>query len=451
MPEIMVTCGEASGDLHAAAVINKIKELYPEEDWQFFGMGGETLAGAGVEILFDPSRVSSVGFLEALRHLRDYRQALRILEGAVRDRRPDLLFMVDFSGFNLKMAGIGARYHLPMVNYFAPSAWIWGRWRAGKMARRGVTIASVFPREKEVYEEAGAEVVFVGHPILDMIDYQEIYGKEEGIDYQEMYGKEGSGAGDNIPFSAGGMDEPATEGTEEHAGERAEQPAAGRAARNRALKGIRGIPKQIALNEPEPVIGILPGSRLQEVEKLLPVFLSAAALILKEYPCTLFLIPRASTISREILQKILADTPGLPRERVVIVDGHSHRVMAASDVLLLASGTASLEAACIGTPMVICYRLSTLTYHLARLLVRGRDKQLIGLPNIILEEEVFPELLQEEVDPGRITREVLAILGDEGLRREMAFKMAEMRRRLGNRGAVERVARLVARKVGVKE
>jgi lipid-A-disaccharide synthase len=171
MGKIMVVAGEVSGDMHAARVIREIKSLLPEVS--FFGMGSDFLRQEDVRILIDPTEVSTIGFLEAFKNLRVHLDNLKTLKKAAKEEKPDVIFLVDNSGFNMMMARAAYKKGIPVVNYFSPSAWVWGRWRARWMARYEATIASVFPMEAKVYREAGAEVVFVGHPLIDMVEVEE--------------------------------------------------------------------------------------------------------------------------------------------------------------------------------------------------------------------------------------------------------------------------------------
>ena len=379
MAEIMVVAGEASGDMHAAEVVRKIKSINPEVD--FFGLGGMHLKKEGVEVIFDPTKLSTIGFLEGAKHFKKLYQVLNNLERELKNRRPEAAFLVDYTYFNRKVAKRAAKLDVPTVNYFAPSAWVWGKWRAKKIANYGVKVASVFPMEEEVYRKAGAEVEFVGHPLVDMV--------EPKFDRDQLE-------------------------TE----------------------------KDLELKD-RMVIGILPGSRGQEVKSLLPKMLKAAQLIVKEYPTVKFLLPLANTISRSEVEESVSNY----NIDITLLSGGSQSVMEASDLILVASGTASLEAACLKTPMVIAYKTSWSSYILGKLLVRISH---IGLPNIIAKEKVVPELLQSEVTGQNLAKEAVDILNNQQRYQKIKRKLNQVKNQLGEGGAAKRVAKLVLDTGGIK-
>ncbi|MDI3279745.1 MAG: lipid-A-disaccharide synthase [Bacillota bacterium] len=368
---IMISAGETSGDLHGAYLARALRELVPEV--QLFGMGGPQMRQAGVELLFDPTSLSTVGFWEALRSYRALKSALALLERALAQNRPDVLVVIDFPGFHLRLAEAAKKMGVPVVYYFSPSAWAWGRGRALQVARSVALVAAVFPFEAEVYRQAGAEVNFIGHPLLDIV---------------------------------------------------------------RVEKGREELRRELA-GESSPVVGLLPGSRRQEIEFLLPPLLGAAERIRRRYPAAAFLLPLASSITPEQVEPYLRRRADLP---VRVVQGRTYEVMAACDLILVASGTATLEATCLGTPMVVVYRLSWPTYLLARLLVRV---PYIALPNIVAGWRVVPELIQRQATPERIAAEALALLDSPPLREEMRERLHRVVELLGQPGAVRRAAKLV--------
>ncbi len=381
MPKIMVVAGEVSGDMQAARVIKEIQKLYNTrsleegEEVVFFGMGGAEMRKAGVEILYDPTQISTIGFVEAIKHLRHFYQLLDMLTEVIDERKPDVLFLVDYSGFNMKMAKIGQKKGVPVVNYFSPSAWVWGKWRAKKMAQYEARIAAVFPMEVAVYEQAGANVTFVGHPLLDFVS--PVLTEEE-------------------------------------------------------------FRKKLGLSVEQPIIGLLPGSRRGEITSLLPPMLEAAQIIHRERPEFSYLLPIASPALKDLVVSILQNKGrGLP---VKLVDGQAYEIMDSSEMILCASGTATLEAACLNVPMVIAYKTSWSTYRLGKLLVKVKY---VGLPNIIAGTEIVPELLQKEVTGENLAKEGLKILNDSDYCGQMTQHLAAVRQALGSTGAVKRVAEMI--------
>jgi hypothetical protein len=238
--KIMVSAGEISGDMHAAAVLKKVKGKYPEVE--IFGMGSTALKEMGAEILIDPTEISTIGYIEALKNLRQHFKHLSKMKELLRERKPDLVFLVDYSAFNMKLAKACSQAGVKAVNYFPPSAWVYNKKRAAKMASYGTKIAAVFPMEREVYAEAGADVSFVGHPLLDMVSVE---------------------------------------------------------AEPEELR------KEFKLSDSERLIGLFPGSRRGEIESLLPEMLKAASELKKEKDDLKFLVSAADGIKEEYLQSFV--------------------------------------------------------------------------------------------------------------------------------------------------
>jgi lipid-A-disaccharide synthase len=300
--KVMLLAGEASGDLHGAGLARALAELRP--GIELFGLGGERMAAAGVRLLFDPTRVSLIGFGEALKRLPLFLSWRSQVKAALRRERPAAVVLIDFGGFNLGVAEYARRLGIPAVYYICPAAWAWGRGRARKVARSCTRVASVFPFEAEVYRQAGARVEFVGHPLLDVVH-------------------------------ASGTREESRQG--------------------------------LGVGPGELLVGLLPGSRRQESEGLLPVMLAAGQLLARRDPGLRWALGLAPTVDRGWIEEAVGAS-GLP----VRLTTATYDVMQAADVLLVASGTATLEAALFGTPMVMVYRISPFTYALAKRLVRLR-------------------------------------------------------------------------------
>lgn len=366
----MLLAGEASGDLHAAALARELKARRPEVELS--GIGGERMAAAGVSLLFDPTKASVIGFGEALRRLPRFKRWQNEVKAYLRRVRPDALVLVDFGGFNVGVAEYAHRIGVPAVYYIPPAAWAWGRGRARRLAKACTRIACVLPMEVEVYGQAGAEVRFVGHPLLDEVHPR---GDREGV---------------------------------------------------RASLGV--VPGEL-------LVGLLPGSRRQEIESLLPDMLAAARLLEQRRPGLKWALGLAPTVNRARLEALVA-AAGLP---VRLVPG-AHAVMEAADVLMVASGTATLEAALFGTPMVMVYRVSPLTYALARWLVKVRH---YALPNLVAGEEIIPELVQEELTPERLAGAVEWFLADPAGRARVSERLRAAVARLGEPGGAGRAAKII--------
>ena len=372
MAKILISAGEASGDIHAAAVTAALKKI--DSAIEVFGMGGEALRAAGGEVLFDIKDHGVMGFVEVIKKLPDLFKLRSDFARVMDERKPDCLVVVDYPGFNMKLAKVAHDKGIPVVSYIAPSAWAWNKGRAKNVAKIVDKVACIFPFEYDVYKEAGAPVEFVGHPLLDIV-------------------------------------KPAWERTEAEA----------------------WVGKQPG----HPLVLLMPGSRLMEIEKMLPNLLAGAKLLKKQLPEVQFAMPRAGTIPLELLQsKIKAS--GL---EIKITEGHNYDLFSVADLALATSGTVTLEAALCGLPSVIVYRTSALNAFIARRVINIPN---IGLPNIVAGRQILPELLQEDFTPANVAKTAVELLAPER-RPQLEADLAFMKARLGEPGAVKRVAQLILR------
>src|SRR6266498_1618787 len=312
-PVIMLSAGEASGDLHGATLCRALREVAP--DVRLVGMGGARMAEAGMEIMADPTGHAVVGMSEAVGQIPRLYRAYRALVRRIYEERPRALVLIDFPEFNLRLARQARRAGIPVVYFIPPQLWAWRRGRIRQMARRVTKVLAAFPFEKSLYEEAGVPVEFVGHPLLDVVP--------NDLDHAR--------------------------------------------ARERLGVGERRV-----------LVGLLPGSREQEVSRLLPRMLDAAARLAVDGTRS-FVLGLAPSVERNRVAAMLARAAEAGGPPIEIVEGMTHEVMAAADALLIASGTATLEAALLGAPMVVCYRVSRMSEVVARLLKRSAW---ISLPNI---------------------------------------------------------------------
>lgn len=370
MTRILISAGEASGDIHAAAVTAAIKKI--DSSAEVFGMGGDALRNAGGEVLFDIKDHGVMGFVEVLKKLPDLFKLRDDFEKVMDERKPDCLITVDYPGFNMKLAKLAHDKGIPVVSYIAPSAWAWHKSRAKKVAKIVDKVACIFPFEYDVYKEAGAHVEFVGHPLVDIV--KPSMTKEEAMAFA---GKE----------------------------------------------------------EGKKLILLMPGSRLMEIEKMLPTLLEAAKIIKKQLPEVSFVMPRAGTIPISLLEEKI-QASGLD---VKITEGNNYDLFSVADLALATSGTVTLEAALCGLGSVIVYKTNPVTYFIAKLLVNIPH---IGLPNIVAAKSVVPELIQNDFTPAKVAREALALL-ESKRNAKMKEDLAYVKERLGKPGAVGRVAELV--------
>jgi lipid-A-disaccharide synthase len=368
---LFVVAGEVSGDLLAAPLIELVRRRDPQ--LRVAGVGGSRLEAAGCEILYDSTTWGVIGYVDPVLRLRTYLRRLRAVEAAVRRLRPQVLLLVDFPAFNLRLAE-RLRGSVPIVYYFPPLVSVRKGDRAAMVARLGMRLLTTLPREEAAYRRAGADVVFIGHPILDLA----------------------------VPRRT---------------------PEQARAA--------------FAIPRDAPIVGLLPGSREQEIRLHLRIMLQAAARVQVQLSPVHFVIPVAASALRPLLEAA-ARTAGLPLR---IVD-EGVDAMAASTVLVAATGTATLEAAVLGVPMIAVYRLPWPGMLIARRLVSVRYA---ALPNILAGREIVPEFLQERMTPGAIAAEVLDLLRRPDRRETMRAALRDVVDSLGPRGALDRAADEVCR------
>ena len=344
-----------------------------EPDIEILGMGGSLMRQAGVGICYDIADIGVFGLLEIIKKLPKLRRLRRLLAGIMDSERPDALVVIDYGGFNIGLAEIAKNKGIPVVYYIPPKVWVWGRGRAKRIAEAVRQVAVIFPFEVETYKEAGAKVDFVGNPLVDIV--KPSMSKEAAYKYFDV------------------------------------DPA-------------------------KPLVLLMPGSRRQEIENLLPVMLKSAEEVLKKLPDCQFFLPVASTISREILQNIISGSP----IKLRLADDKHYDLMNIAQVAIAASGTVTLEAALMGLPSVIIYKVAPLTYFIGKRLVKIPN---VGLPNIVAGKRVMPELLQDDATPANIAVETLLILTDKALRDSLMQEIGNIRRNLGEGGAVRSVAEMI--------
>lgn len=366
----MIVAGEASGDIYGADLARETVKLDP--NLHFFGIGGERMREAGVETLVDSSEMAVVGLVEVLKHFSVISDAFLKLKKILLTEPPDLLILIDYPGFNLRLAKIAKKAGVKVLYYISPQIWAWRQGRVKKIARLVDHMAVILPFEAPFYEQAGVPVTFVGHPMLDIVQVSM---------------------------------------------ERAQAAAS------------------FGLDPARPIVGLFPGSRRNEIERLLPVIVQSAVRLKQRFPGIQFVLPLASTLSAAAVSPQLIDA-GLD---VVITRERIHDMIRACDAVVSVSGTVTLEIALVGTPLVIIYKLSPLTYQLAKRLVKVPN---IGLCNIVAGETVVQELIQDQANPERIATEIERFLTDEDYSKSVRRKLGSIRGKLGNGSASARVAQL---------
>jgi lipid-A-disaccharide synthase len=378
----MLSCGEPSGDLYAGALTRELRALDPSV--VVSGLGGPQLEAAGGRLIDDYRGLAVTGLTEAIAKLPRSYAVMRRLVAAARAERPDALVLVDFPDFNFRLGARVKALGIPVVYYISPQLWAWRRGRMKTMKRIADRVLVIFPFEEQLYRDAGVAVEFVGHPLIDLA-----------------------------------------------------KPTASRAE----FLAARG------LSPAAPTVAILPGSRPNEVARILPDLLASAVLIRQSVPAAQFVIARAPHLDDALFAACLGSDPNGTKSvptgsDPVVVEDDTDTVLAAADVALTASGTATVQTALHDTPMVIVYRTSPVTYRLARRLVKV---DAIGMVNLIAGEKIVPELVQDEFTPEAVARAALAILTDRTRAATIRQGLARVRATLGGSGASRRAAEAVLR------
>lgn len=371
---LLISAGEASGDLHGARLLAALRRRRP--GLTAFGMGGGRLEAEGLRSVVRSESLSVVGVSEVFEKLPSLLRALRRLRAEVRRTPPDAAVLIDFPDFHGLLARALRRDGVPIVYYVSPQVWAWRPGRARTIARTARRIVTLFPFEAEIYRKLGADVIWAGHPLVDDV--------REGLETDPPV--------------------PRREGSDSHR------------------------------------LVLLPGSRIAEVRRHWKPLLDAAAALSARFDLEVCVV-RAPGLPEELY-------PGAAERGFSIVSSGRHALLAASDLAFVSSGTATLEAALCGTPMVVVYRTSAATFAIAKRLVR---LPWISLVNIVAGEEVVPELLQEQVHAVRLEREGAALLGSPERLAHMRSALARVARELGPPGGTERAADAVLEAIEPEE
>ena len=341
-------------------------------DAAIFGLGGQRLMAGGGELLADYRGLSVTGLVEALKVVPRSLGVLNRLVEAARTEKPHVLVVIDFPDFNFRLAAAVKRLGIPVVYYISPQLWAWRKSRMQVMKRLADRVLVIFPFEEQIYRDAGVPVQFVGHPLVDLA--------------------------------------------------RAHEP------RDVFLR-------ELGLDSNRPIVALLPGSRPNEVERLLPVVRDAAAEIAKRLPGTQFVVARAPSLDDRLFANVTWNG-----HRPAEVLARTDDVLEIADVAITASGTATVQSALHGRPMVVVYRLSPLTYRLARRWVHVDN---VAMVNLIAGRRIVPELIQDDCTPENIAAETIALLTDLDRAEQTRRALADVRAKLGAPGASARAAEAV--------
>jgi lipid-A-disaccharide synthase len=366
----MISCGEASGDLYAGALIRALHDIDPRVD--VFGFGGERMRAAGADLIGDYRGFSVTGLSEALPVLSRSWAMLGRLREAARARRPDVFVAIDFPDFNFRLLPAMRPLGINVVYYVSPQLWAWRPKRLETIRKTVDRMLVIFPFEQAIYEDAGVPVEFVGHPLVDLA---------------------------------------------------------------RATRPRETFLRDLGLDPDRPVLALLPGSRPNELRHVLPSLAEAAPLIAARVAGVQFLVARAPSLDDALFAPLeVVRAAGWP---VAIVNDATDDVLASANAVVTASGTATVQAALHGTPMVIVYRLSSLTYSIGKRFVRVKS---YGMVNLVAGRPVVPELIQDGFTPEAVSREAVSLLTDRARVETMRRDLAEVRALLGSSGASQRAA-----------
>lgn len=369
--KVLIVAGEASGDLHAANLIKALKELDPQI--KFFGLGGEHMRKAGCDIHYDIVGLAVVGFSEVIKNLKKFKEIFNSLLKKIDQIQPDLAILVDYPGFNLRLAEQLKKRNIPIIYYISPQVWAWGSHRIRIIKKLINKIIVFFKFEEILYKKEGIPVCFVGHPLLDLV--------RPGLNKEELFNK-------------------------------------------------------FHIRPSRYTIAFLPGSRLREVQTHLPLMLEASRLIQKKLGDVQFLILRSSTVKEEVFNTILSGY----RLPAYILSDMTYEGLSASDFAIVASGTATLETAMLGVPMVIMYKVSFLSWLYLRTLVK---LPYIGMVNIVADEMIVPEFVQYNARPKKIANYVTNTLTQAKELDRIKQLLLKVNTMLGEPKATQRAAKII--------
>ena len=362
-----IIAGEASGDLHASNLVAEIKKK--DKKAEFRGCGGDLMKAQGVDILKHYRTMAYMGFVEVAVNLRKILRNISQCKKDILDYQPDAVILVDYPGFNFRIADFAHQQGLKVFYYISPQLWAWKRRRVKKIQRAVDKILVILPFEEEFYKRYGVDVTFVGNPLLD---------------------------------------EMAKFGTS-----------------NRSI-----FLRRNSLGEKREIIALLPGSRKQEVKRVLPLMLKAV----KHFPDYQFVIGGVSSLDKSLYKSIIGNAD------VFFVENQTYELLQNSSAALVTSGTATLEAALFTVPEVVCYKATGFSYRLAKWMIRVK---FISLVNLVMDKEVVKELIQDDLTEDNLVKELNRLLHNGNHQRQLLEDYEELKDRLGNAGASGKAANAI--------
>ena len=376
----MIVAGEVSGDAHAARLVKRLRETSPETTFEFFGATGEKLREEGVETIVKADNFSIVGIPEIARALPMFWSAFKVLKKTAVTRKPDLVILVDFPDFNLKLAKALKKQNLKIIYYVSPQLWAWRKYRVKAIERSVDLLLTILPFEKNWYAEQNiSHVEYVGNPLAGEV--------KSRLTKEEFCAKHNLNAG-------------------------------------------------------KPIVALLAGSRSKEVARILPVLLETAGLMTKKNAEIQFVVALAATRSFAEVEAAITDAKKnklqLPKT-LITVTGETFEALNAADAAAVTSGTATLETAIIGTPLAVVYKTSSFNYSLLRPLINVEN---FGLINLIARETVAKEFIQNEFTAENVSAELFHLLEKEE-NQKIRRRLNEITKTLGTGGTARRAAGII--------
>ena len=367
---LIIIAGEVSGDLHGSSLVKELKKM--DKSINIYGIGGNRMKAEGMELIYHINKMAFLGFAEVVKHLPFIKRVQKDLIAIIREKNIRNIVLIDYPGFNLNFAKKLKTLNLNIIYYISPQIWAWGAGRINKIKKLVSKMIVVFPFEEKFYKDSGVNVEFVGHPLLERINEHKFLTKDE-------------------------------------------------------------LFEKFNLDKSKEILLILPGSRLHEVEKILPGSIKAAEKIAGEFNLQV-VIAGSPNISEEVYNKLSS------KKENKIITGYTYELMKYSKIGIIKSGTSTLESALFTLPMIIVYKTGFITYSIGKNLVKVKN---IGMANIIAGEKVVPELIQNNANAESIYLECKRILSDERLYNSIKQKLSKVKDKLGSEGASRKAAGLI--------
>lgn len=368
---LIIIAGEASGDLHAANLVRQLKYLEPKIELS--GLGGKRMGQAGVDIYYPITELAVVGFIEVLKHYTEFKKVFNLILNKIDRIKPAAVILVDYPGFNLRLAKEIKKRNIKIFYYVSPQIWAWGKKRIHLIKQVVDKMLVVFKFEEDLYKRYGVPCAFVGHPLLDTV--KSTVSKEEFL-------------------------------------------------------------RQFGLEKNKITLSLLPGSRPKEVERLLPIMLDATRIISEKNKNLQVIILKSTSVDKELFDKILKHHRLYAR----IIEDRTYDGLNVSDFAIVASGTATLEAAIMQVPFVIVYKISLLSYFLLKFMIKIKK---IGLVNVVFGKQIIPEFVQFSARPQKIAQNILPTLCDQQKLSRIKQDLAQIRLLLGPKEASRHAAEII--------